>query len=40
MLVLNPKELPLVCQYFSPGTQEVDDAEEMLRLSEEAQNER
>ncbi len=39
MLVLNPKELPLVHRYFSPGTQEVDDAEEMLRLSEEAQKE-
>jgi citrate lyase subunit beta/citryl-CoA lyase len=36
MLVLNPKELPLVHQYFSPSKQEVEDAREMLRLSEEA----
>ncbi len=36
MLVLNPKELPLVHRYFSPTKNEVDEAEEMLRLSEEA----
>lgn len=36
MLVLNPKELPLAHQYFSPSEQEVEDAKEMLRLSEEA----
>lgn len=36
MLVLNPKELPLVHQYFSPTEQEVEDAREMLRLSGEA----
>jgi citrate lyase subunit beta / citryl-CoA lyase len=36
MLVLNPKELPLVHQYFSPSVEEVDDAREMLKLSEEA----
>lgn len=36
MLVLNPKELPLVHNYFSPTDQEVEDAKEMLRLSEEA----
>lgn len=36
MLVLNPKELHLVHQYFSPSKQEVEDAREMLRLSEEA----
>ena len=32
MLVLHPKELPLVHQYFSPTQQEYDDAVEMLRL--------
>ncbi len=36
MLVLNPKELILVHQYFSPSEKEVSDAEEMLRLFEEA----
>ena len=37
MLVLNPKELPLVHQYFSPSEQDVADAKEMLTLFEEAQ---
>jgi citrate lyase subunit beta/citryl-CoA lyase len=37
MLVLHPKELELVHRYFSPTEQEVADAEEMLRLSQEAQ---
>ena len=36
MLVLNPKELPLVHQYFSPTLQELEWAEEMIQLSEEA----
>jgi len=36
MLVLNPKELPLVHQYFSPTEKEIEDAKEMLRLSNEA----
>ncbi len=36
MLVLNPKELPLVHKYFSPSEEEVSWAEEMLKLSEEA----
>lgn len=36
MLVLNPKELPLVNSYYSPSTEEVVWAEEMVRLSEEA----
>ena len=36
MLVLNPKELPLVHQYYSPTKQEIEDAKEMIRLSEEA----
>lgn len=36
MLVLNPKELSLIHQYFSPSEQEVNDANEILRLSEES----
>lgn len=36
MLVLNPKELPLVHQYFSPSDEEVAWAKEMVLLSEEA----
>ena len=36
MLVLNPKELPLVHQYFSPSSEEIAKANEMLQLSEEA----
>ena len=36
MLVLNPKELPLVNRYFSPSKEEVDWAVEMERLSSEA----
>lgn len=39
MLVLNPKELPLVHKYFSPSPEEVEDAKEMLRLSQEAERE-
>lgn len=39
MLVLNPKELPLVHQYYSPTEQEVIDANEMLRLAEIARGE-
>jgi len=37
MLVLHPKELDLVHQYFTPGDQEIEDAQEMIRLYEEAQ---
>ncbi len=37
MLVLNPKELPLVHRYFTPSEKEVAEAREMLRLAEEAQ---
>lgn len=37
MLVLNPKELPLVHKYYSPSEEEVAWAEEMLRLSSEAE---
>lgn len=39
MLVLHPKELPLVHQHFSPTQQEYDDAVDMLRLYEESQAE-
>lgn len=39
MLVLNPKEIPLVHQYYSPSAEEVADAKEMLRLYDEAQKE-
>jgi citrate lyase subunit beta/citryl-CoA lyase len=34
MLVLNPKEIPLVHKYFSPARMEVEDAKEMVRLSD------
>ena len=37
MLVLHPKELPLVHKYFSPTEKELKDAKEMLRLSEESE---
>lgn len=37
MLVLNPKELHLVHQYYSPTDEEIAWAKEMLHLSEEAQ---
>lgn len=36
MLVLNPKELPLVHEYYSPTEEEVEWAKEMLTLAEEA----
>ena len=39
MLVLNPKELPLVNQYFSPSEEEVAWAEEMIQLTAEAKEE-
>lgn len=39
MLVLNPKEIPLVHQYFSPSQEEVQEANEMLRLFEESRSE-
>lgn len=37
MLVLNPKELPLVHKYFSPTELEIESAMEMLKLSKEAE---
>lgn len=39
MLVLNPKELPLVNQYFSPSDEEIAWAEEMVQLTIEAKAE-
>lgn len=36
MLILNPKELTLCHQYFSPSKEEVAWASEMVKLSEEA----
>lgn len=39
MLVLNPKELPLVNQYFSPSEDEIAWAKEMVQLTEEAKAE-
>lgn len=39
MLVLNPKELPLVHQYFSPSEEEIAWAREMVALCDEAKAE-
>jgi citrate lyase subunit beta/citryl-CoA lyase len=39
MLVLHPKELALVHQYFSPSIEEVQQAKEMLRLAKDAEKE-
>ena len=39
MLVLNPKELPLVHKYYSPSEDEMAWAEEMVRLYNESQEE-
>ena len=39
MLVLNPKELPLVHQYYSPSEEEVAWAEEMVNLYKESEQE-
>lgn len=39
MLVLNPKEIPLVHQYFSPSEEEIAWATEMVQLSEDAEKE-
>ncbi len=39
MLVLNPKELPLVHKYYSPSEDEVAWAQEMVSLFEESQKE-
>jgi len=37
MLVLHPKEIEYVHQYFSPTLEEVENAREMMRLNDEAQ---
>ncbi len=37
MLVLHPKELQIAHKYFSPTKEEVEEAEEMLRLAGEAE---
>ena len=39
MLVLHPKELPLVHQYYTPTEEEVASAKLMLELSETAKKE-
>ncbi|KKL89677.1 hypothetical protein LCGC14_1912320 [marine sediment metagenome] len=39
MLCLHPKELPLVHKYFTPSVQEIEQAKEMIRLSEQAAKE-
>ncbi|HET8858757.1 CoA ester lyase [Marivirga sp.] len=39
MMVLNPKEIPLVHQYFSPTEEEVTNANEILMLAHEAKKE-
>lgn len=39
MLVLNPKELPLVNRYYSPSIEEIEWAKEMVKLTEEAKAE-
>lgn len=39
MLVLNPKELPLVHQYFTPTHEEIQNAEAMLALAKQAEEE-
>ena len=37
MLVLHPKELQIVHEYFTPTKEEIEEAGEMLRLAEEAE---
>ena len=39
LLVLNPKELPLVHKYFSPTDEEIEWANEIIKLSIEAEKE-
>jgi citrate lyase subunit beta / citryl-CoA lyase len=39
MLILNPKELPLVHEYFSPSQKEIADANEMVSLAAKAYSE-
>lgn len=37
MLVLHPKEIPLIHEYYSPSKQEISDAHDMLSLAKEAE---
>ncbi len=39
MLVLHPKELPLVHQYYSPSSEDLEKAKEIIRLADEAHGE-
>jgi len=39
MLVLNPKEIPLVHEYYSPSVEEVEWASDMIALAVEAESE-
>jgi citrate lyase subunit beta/citryl-CoA lyase len=39
MLVLNPKELDLVNKYYTPGSEEIKEAEEMIKEYEQSQKE-
>jgi len=39
MLVLNPKELPLVHKYFSPTEEEINEAKEMIEMAAIAEKE-
>jgi citrate lyase subunit beta/citryl-CoA lyase len=36
MLALNPKELPLIHQYYSPSEEDITWATEMVQLSKDA----
>jgi len=38
MLILNPKEIPLAREYFTPSAREVSEARRMLQLAQEAAN--
>jgi len=38
-LVLNPKEIPLVHEYYSPSVEEVEWASDMIALAVEAESE-
>lgn len=39
MLILHPKEIDLAHKYFSPSVEEIKEAEEMLKMKEEAEKE-
>lgn len=38
MLVLNPKEIPLVHKYYSPTEKQIEDAKEMLIMAKDAED--